>query len=308
MEEELEKSIHTDHVLLHEASAHLLKAGGKRIRPVFVLLAGRFGDYSLKRLKHVAVALELIHMGSLVHDDVIDDALTRRGRLTVKSMWNNRIAMYTGDYIFARALMEITELEQPEIHRILSKAMVQMCIGEMEQIRYFFRTDQTVRDYLLRIRRKTALLIAISCQLGALATGAGRKQANMLYRYGYNVGMAFQIRDDILDINGTEKELGKPPGSDIRQGNVTLPFILALQEQDRRELLLERINQLKKVPDQGNAEALLATVRESAGMQQAEELSRRYIAKAIQALSGLPDLPAKRNLIEISQFVASRSY
>src|SRR5690606_20478516 len=124
-------------------------------------------------------------------------------------------------------------------------------------------------------------LIAISCQLGALATGVSKKEASMLYRFGYNVGMAFQIRDDILDINGSEKELGKPPGSDIRQGNVTLPFILALQEQDRRAMMLNQIDQLRKAPDQGDTAGLLEAVRASAGIKQAEQLSRRYIDKAI---------------------------
>src|SRR5690606_6898072 len=111
---------------------HLMKAGGKRIRPVIVLLAGKFGDYRLDVLKKVAVPLELIHMASLVHDDVIDDAETRRGRLTVKSKWDNRIAMYTGDYIYAKALTIIAELNDPVLHQALSKAIVQMCIGEME--------------------------------------------------------------------------------------------------------------------------------------------------------------------------------
>lgn len=308
IESELERTIDSDHALLRQTSLHLLKAGGKRIRPVFVLLAGQFGDYSLERLKSVAVALELIHMASLVHDDVIDDADTRRGQLTVKSQWDNRIAMYTGDYIFAKALNVITELDHPDIHRILSKAMVQMCIGEMEQLRLLYQTDQTIRDYLLRIRRKTALLIAVSCQLGALATGVEPAAAGALYRYGYNVGMAFQIRDDILDICGTEKELGKPPGSDIRQGNMTLPYIIALQEEDKRERMLAHIEALREAEGDADTGTLLRAVRASDGLRAAERLSERYIDKALQSLSALPSIPAKRSLIEISRFIVNRSY
>lgn len=308
IENELEKSIRIDHELLHDAAAHLLKAGGKRIRPVFVLLSGRFGDYSLERLKHVAVALELIHMGSLVHDDVIDDAAIRRGNLTVKSKWDNRVAMYTGDYIFGKALMAITELERPEIHHILSRAMVQMCLGEMEQIRFFFEPGQTIRDYLLRIRRKTALLIAVSCQLGALAADAPRRVASALYRYGYNVGMAFQIRDDILDITGSEKQLGKPPGSDVRQGNITLPYLYALEDESIRARLLPMILALKAVDGQGDTSGILSLVRESGGIGRAEELSNRYIDKALAALGELPDLPARRNLMELTGFLANRNF
>lgn len=308
VEAELEKSIHIDHALLHDAASHLLKAGGKRIRPVFVLVAGRFGSYSLERLKHVAVALELIHMGSLVHDDVIDDASMRRGRLTVKSKWDNRVAMYTGDYIFAKALMTITELEHPDIHRILSRAMVQMCLGEMEQIRFFFQTGQSVRDYLLRIRRKTALLIAVSCQLGALAADAPRRIGTLLYRYGYNIGMAFQIRDDILDITGTEKQLGKPPGSDIRQGNITLPYLYALQDDAMRERMLPLIRQLHDSEGRADTAGLIALVRESDGIARAEALSDRYVAKALEALEALPDIPARRHLAEITAFLANRDH
>jgi heptaprenyl diphosphate synthase len=308
VEAELERSIEIDHGLLNEAAAHLLKAGGKRIRPVFVLLSGRFGDYSLERLKHVAVALELIHMGSLVHDDVIDDADIRRGRLTVKSKWDNRVAMYTGDYIFARALMTISELEHPDIHRILSRAMVQMCLGEMEQIRHLYDAGQSVRDYLRRIRRKTALLIAVSCQLGALAAGAPRQAAAQLYRYGYNTGMAFQIRDDILDITGTAERLGKPPGSDIRQGNITLPYLYALQDETYCDRMLEGIARLRDAEGQGDASGLIALVRESGGIGRAEALAARYIAKATDALAKLPDVPARRHLAEITALLAHRDH
>jgi heptaprenyl diphosphate synthase len=308
VEAELERCLRADHGLLGEAAAHLLKAGGKRVRPALVLIAGRFGRYSMERLMPVAVALELIHMGSLVHDDVIDDADIRRGMPTVKSRWDNKVAMYTGDYIFAKALSTIAELEHPDIHRILSRAMVQMCIGEMEQIRHFFEIGQSVRDYLLRIRRKTALLIAVSCQLGALAADAPRQVAARLYRYGYNIGMAFQIRDDILDITGTEERLGKPPGSDIRQGNITLPYIYALQDEAFRGRMLAMIRELRGGNGSGAAGELLALVRESGGVERAETLSARYIAKAREALDGLPDVPARGWLEGISQFLANRDH
>jgi len=246
-------------------------------------------------------------MSSLVHDDVIDNAETRRGQLTVKSKWDNRIAMYTGDYIFAKALMTVTELENPLIHQILSKAMVQMCIGEMEQIRDFFNTEQSVREYLLRIRRKTALLIAVSCQLGAIASGAEWWIANKLYRFGYNFGMAFQIRDDLLDLLGTEKQIGKPPGSDIRQGNITLPVLLALQEPGR-ELLLHELNKIRASDGAGDTKKALNIIRKSAGIRTSEALANRYIGKAIHALAELPDIPAKKNLTDITHFSSKRNY
>lgn len=308
IEQELERSVSDDHALLRDASTHLLKAGGKRLRPVIVLLAGKFGEYNLDLLKRVAVPLELIHMASLVHDDVIDDAETRRGQLTVKSKWDNRIAMYTGDYIHGKALSIATQLPNPLIHQILSKSLVQMCIGEMEQIRDFFNTEQSVRNYLLRIRRKTALLIAISCQLGAVAANADRVTANRLYRYGYNVGMAFQIRDDLLDLYGTEKQIGKPPGSDIRQGNITLPVILALRDMNIRGQLLQEIEAIRKAEGFPDTKKAIALIRESKGGNLADEMANRYIQKALRAIEGLQDIAAKKNLIDIAHFVNKRNY
>lgn len=307
IEKELEKSVHSDHVLLKETSLHLLKAGGKRLRPIFVLLAGQFGNYQVDTLKNIAVSMELIHMASLVHDDVIDDADTRRGKLTVRSQWDNRIAMYTGDYIFAKALDVITQLPNPEIHKIMSGAIVQMSIGEMEQIRFFHHTGQTVRDYLLRIKRKTALLIAISCQLGAMAAETDRKISHKLYSFGYNVGMAFQIRDDILDLCGTEKQLGKPPGSDVKQGNITLPVIFALREDNLRVPLLGELERIQAADGQTDVSRFLDMVRNSKGMARSEELANRYIAKAIRALDEFPDTQAKKDLVGIARFVGERS-
>jgi heptaprenyl diphosphate synthase len=308
IEDEMANTVTSDLALLSETSQHLLKAGGKRIRPVFVLLSGKFGSYSLETLQKVAVPLELIHMATLVHDDVIDDADTRRGQLTVKSKWDNRIAMFTGDYIYAKALTVITKLENPRIHQILSGSIVQMCIGEMEQIRDFFNVDQSVRNYMRRIRRKTALLIAISCQLGAMATEAPPIHSNALYRFGYNVGMAFQITDDLLDICGTEKAIGKPPGSDLRQGNITLPVLFALQDEGLRAPLLHEIEVIRLSDGAGDSSAAVKLVRTSTGIAQAEAMADRYIAKALHALDALPSIPAKKNLAEIARFVAKRSY
>jgi len=308
IEKELERSIDSEHALLREASLHLLKAGGKRIRPVFVLLGAKFGTYDLERIKHVAVPLELIHMASLVHDDVIDDAETRRGQLTVKSKWDNRIAMYTGDYIFAKALTVVTKLPNSMIHQIMSRAIVEMSIGEMEQIRYFFNTEQTVRNYLLRIKRKTALLIAISCQLGAIAADADDDVSQKLYLFGYNVGMAFQIRDDLLDLCGTEKEIGKPPGSDIRQGNITLPVIFALQQPELKDAILEQMERIRDKDGQTDISIFINLIRKSNGIRRSEALASRYIDKAISALQGMPNIQAKKDFIGVAHFIGNRTY
>lgn len=306
IEKELYRSVQGDDGLLTETSLHLLKAGGKRLRPVFVLMGGKFGEYDLDKLKRVAIPLELIHSASLVHDDVIDDADLRRGEPTVKAKWGDKIAMYTGDYIYAKALVMTSELKNPLIHQILSKAMVEMSIGEMEQIRDFFNSGQSVRHYLRRIRRKTALLIAVSCQLGALAAEAEQETARLLYNYGYNVGMAFQIRDDLLDLSGTEKQIGKPPGSDMRQGNITLPVIYSLQDERLRAGLLEELDRIRE-GSRGVGRAI-DLILSGDGISRAEELASRYIAKALEALDQLPGNRTKRNLRDIAFFVTGRAY
>lgn len=162
IENSLTETIEAEHPILREASLQLLRAGGKRIRPVFVLLSAQFGNYkqNIEQIKSVAVALELIHMATLVHDDVVDDAELRRGKPTIKHLYGNRVAMYTGDYILARALEVITTVNIPKVHHSLSKTLVKVVEGEIAQIEDKYNVDQDIKNYLRRIKRKTALLIA----------------------------------------------------------------------------------------------------------------------------------------------------
>src|SRR5699024_11212475 len=231
IEDALTESIDAEHPIFQKSSLQLLKAGGKRIRPVFVLLSSQFGNAEVndQDIQSVAVSLELIHMATLVHDDVVDDASLRRGHPTIKHTYDNRIAMYTGDYMLARALEVITTIENPEVHRVLSKTLVKVVEGEVDQIEDQYNLNQTLRNYLQRIKRKTALLIATSCKLGAIASHASREHVRYLYQYGYYVGMSFQIIDDILDITASSEQLGKPTGSDLLQGNITLPVLLGME-------------------------------------------------------------------------------
>ncbi|WP_108023171.1 polyprenyl synthetase family protein [Melghirimyces profundicolus] len=307
IERELESSIQAEHPDLNRSAIHLLEAGGKRMRPVFVLLAGKFGHYEVSRLKQVAVPLELIHMATLVHDDVIDDAATRRGRATVKAKWDNRVAMYAGDYLLARSLDIVSRVGDPRAHRVLSRAIFQMCKGEIEQIRDFYNPDQSLIRYFHRIRRKTALLMAISCELGALVSGAESPTVRRLRLYGYFVGMAFQITDDVLDLTGDEKTLGKPAGSDLRQGNLTLPVIYVLKRGPKaeREQILAY---LRSRGTDGSLPVILEGIRRSEGIDCAHRLARRYLDKALSMLEDLPEGEPKESLRLIAEFVARRSY
>jgi len=303
VEQLLTTEVQSDEPVLRDASVHLLQAGGKRIRPLFVLLSGQFGTFDRAALLQLATALELIHMATLVHDDVIDDAGTRRGNTTVKARWDNRIAMYTGDFIFARALLLLSKIPNADLHRSLSHAIVKMCQGEIEQIRDFFNSDQTIRIYLRRIRRKTALLIGISCLLGALVCDCPESTTNALWLYGQHAGMAFQIIDDVLDFTSTEKQLGKPVGSDLRQGNITIPVLFALRESPNRARLRQLIHPAMTESD---AQEAIGIVRHSGGIEAATRLARRYLDKSLHYLHRLPDCTARQALSNLAMFIHSR--
>ncbi|MBM7661245.1 heptaprenyl diphosphate synthase [Bacillus mesophilus] len=304
IEKELQDTIKSEHPLLQEASLHTLQAGGKRLRPVFVLLAGKFGNYKLPVIKNVAVALELIHMASLVHDDVIDDAELRRGQPTIKSKWDNRIAMYTGDYIFARSLELMTNIDNPEAHKILSHSIVEVSLGEIEQIRDKYNFDQHLKTYLRRIKRKTALLIAVSCQLGAVASDAPREIHEKLFLFGYYVGMSFQIIDDILDFTSTEKELGKPVGDDLRQGNITLPVLLAMKD-DKLRAKIEDVNEHISDIDM---KSIILAIKESGSIEQSIKYSDWYLQKALKTVEQLPNNTSKIALINIAKYIGKRKF
>ncbi|HWK24689.1 MAG TPA: heptaprenyl diphosphate synthase component II [Ureibacillus sp.] len=305
IEEELETALNSSSHLINDASLHLLQAGGKRIRPVFVLISAKFGNYNINQIKNIAVPLELIHMASLVHDDVIDDSDLRRGRHTVKAQWNNRVAMYTGDFIFARALEYVTSIENKKVHQILAKTMVEICNGEVIQIEDKFRANQNIKDYFRRIKRKTALLIESSCELGAVVGGVDDKNVRHIKRFGYFVGMSYQIVDDILDFTATDKELGKPAGSDLLQGNITLPILL-LKDHPVIQNFIEKAS--KGDVSEADRMEMLKVVRNSDAIKQAITISNQYLKKALKEVDALPNHPMKRKLRDVALFIGKRKF
>lgn len=305
IEDALNKVIQAEHPVLRKASTQLLRAGGKRIRPVFVILSGQLGEYDINRITTVAVSLELIHMATLVHDDVIDEAELRRGEPTIKHLHGNRVAMYTGDYMLARGLETITTLKDPGIHHLLAKTLVKVCVGEIEQIKDKYNWDQNLRDYLRRIRRKTALLIATSCKLGAIASGIPEKDANKLYNYGYYIGMSYQIIDDILDFTSTEKELGKPAGNDLLQGNITLPVLIAMKDKSFYALLRKTFSNPGSVAT-SDFNHLLESLKNTNAIEASYKISNQYLQKALLELDTLPDHKAKVTLENIAKYIGKR--
>jgi heptaprenyl diphosphate synthase len=307
VENELKSVVKTQNQLLTETSTHLLNAGGKRLRPALSLYGATFYNFNLEKVLPLAVALELIHMASLVHDDVVDASLTRRGIPTVKAKWGNSISTHIGSYLFAKSLMLIAKYQDtPLISKVLSDTSVKMCEGEIQQISTTFDIDQSIREYFYRIKRKTALLIAASIQLGAVACGAPASIHLPLRRYGYNVGMAFQVTDDILDLVADQNQLGKPVGSDLRQGIITLPVIYALAKSPDRKRLVEIVNKTGK--ETCEIKEAISIINDSGAIDYSFEISRKFINRAKGALKTLPDIPSRLTLDRAADFISIRKY
>ncbi|MCI3922625.1 polyprenyl synthetase family protein [Paenibacillus sp. TRM 82003] len=211
----------------------LIRSGGKRLRPMLVQIGGRFGASGREeRLMRIAVLLEFLHMASLVHDDVIDDADTRRGETTLHRATDIRTAVYAANYMMARAMEWAAQGDdgvEAERSANLLSLVTQLCMGEYDQLHGRFDFGMTIKQYLQKTRRKTALLIASCLQAGALAADADKRTADLLYEFGDALGIAFQIQDDLLDFTQSAEKLGKPAGSDLRNGNVTAPVLYALE-------------------------------------------------------------------------------
>jgi len=298
-------SVGSANVKLSESSQQLLKAGGKRIRPLFAIICSHLGHpQSRHHVYSVAAALEMIHMASLVHDDVIDDSSVRRGQPTVKSLYGDRAAMYTGDFLFARAIRLLTEITDFRIHQEMADTMVRVCEGEIDQIRDFYNWQQNLRTYLRRVERKTALLISISCSLGARASGCDDETVEHLRRFGYYTGMAFQITDDLLDLEGDESVVGKPVGGDLQQGNLTLPALYAAQGEQGPELQ----NMVHAEMEHSTLEAAVQIIKDTDAIAVTRSLANRYLDKALRELGQLSPHEALDDLVTVSTFVNQRSY
>ncbi len=307
VEIELREVLQAQYPILTETSMHLLNAGGKRLRPALVLYGAKFYQFNLEKVIPLAVSLELIHMASLVHDDVVDASMTRRGTPTVKAVWGNSISTHIGTFLFAKSLVLIAKYEDtPLVSKVLSDASVKMCEGEIQQISSSFDVHQNLKDYLYRISRKTALLIAASAQLGAAACGAPRGIHLPLRRYGHNLGMAFQITDDILDIVADQSQLGKPVGSDLRQGIITLPVIYALSRCGPRGRLAELVGKVEKSEEE--VQEALQIVRDCGAVNYSFEIARKYITKAKRELNCLPRIPTRSTLGMAADFVGIRKF
>ena len=277
------------------------------MRPALVLLAGRVGEYDRDRLMPAAIAVELTHVATLVHDDVIDRAELRRGRPTVSARLGDEPAIVIGDFYFAKAYEQAAMTRSAEVVAILARAVMEICAGEVRQqaIRFHYTTGRD--EYMQRIHAKTATLLAACCDIGALLGNLGETARAALHAYGSHLGVAFQIADDVLDYTASEDEIGKPIGHDLVEGFATLPLMLALENRrvsgELRRMLVDgrRLNA-------DEARRVVQLVAESDAAQDALEHARELASLARDQLAVLPESEATRTLESLTDYVVSRKF
>lgn len=243
VEAELEQLVHFDDPFIRECALSTIQAGGKRLRPIFVILTAQYFGRKDAEIVKFASIMELVHTASLIHDDVNDHSDLRRGKTTINARHGNNVAVHIGVYMLIEALLKVYEVSRAkELLKILTHTAVEMSRGEVAQLASMYDTAQTIDSYNYRIERKTALLIASCCQTGAILSDATPEEVDAFYRFGHHLGMAFQIKDDMMDILPSDKEIGKPIGHDLENGLINLPTILLLQKEfPEKEEIITRI-------------------------------------------------------------------
>lgn len=302
----LKKLVGSPHPILYAAAEHLFEAGGKRIRPAIVLLVSRAttdGHILTPRHQRLAEIAELIHTASLVHDDVVDESPVRRGVATVHSRFGNKIAILAGDFLFGQSSWYLAHLDSLEVVKLLSQVIMDMAQGEIQQGLYQFDPSLSLETYLQKSYYKTASLIANSAKAAAVLSDLSPAMSENLYNYGRNVGLAFQIVDDIFDFTGSTEALGKPAGSDLKSGNLTAPVLFALEEKPELEALIQG-----EFEREGDWEQAIALIGETQGIERSRQLAKQHAELAVDALADLPPSPALQALVEITDYVLRRVY
>src|SRR5213082_1170885 len=271
--------------ILNSASMHALGSPGKRLRTALTLLSGKLNTYRFDKLLPLSVAFEMVHLATLIHDDIVDNATTRRGNPTVNALWGDSIAILLGDYYFAKTAGLIADINDTRIEHLFSDTVATVCEGTIMEMMTAGRIDLTLGSYYEKIRHKTACLIAACCKGGATVSHASDEEIALLHEYGMNLGVAFQIIDDVLDYTEDQSTIGKPAGNDLRQGMITLPLIYALQEQPQNghyQQVKSLLNGSSRKEEE--IQAVVRWVVQGYGVQAALRDAHSYGNKAREAL------------------------
>ena len=291
---------------LNSASMHALESPGKRLRTALTLLSGKLNHYRLEKLIPLSVAFEMVHLATLIHDDIVDESMTRRGKPTVNAVWGDKIAILLGDYYFAKTAGLIADINDNRIDHLFSDTVATVCEGTILEMMTAGRADLSLETYYEKIKHKTAALLAACSKGGAIVGEASEQEVKLLHDYGMNMGIAFQIIDDILDYTEDQSTIGKPAGNDLRQGMVTLPLIYALQASSQ-DGQYQKVQALLHGGEQReeDIQAIVAWVNDT-GVERAILDAHIYTRKAREALYHYPPSPDRDVLDELIDFVVAR--
>ena len=290
--------------IIESSIKELVHSSGKMLRPGFSIIASKFGKFEAEKTRVMAAVIEFFHMATLVHDDVIDDSKLRRGKETIQSKYGKEYAVYIGDYLFCICFKLLAQTASLHSIRVDSKAMSRICMGEVEQLNSRFDQAATVKDYLKRISGKTAELFALSLYMGAAESECDKRTSQLFWNIGYNIGMAFQIIDDVLDYTSSDETLGKESNHDVKEGIYTLPLIYALEKKPKE--LVEILN--KEAYTDDDVEKVKEIVTAYDGVEKARQLAKKFTNKAFKLMEKLPENEYRTMLQEITRLMLVREY
>lgn len=306
VEHQVRKNLDSSVTLVNTVAAHILNSGGKRIRPLLLLLCARLCGYGGRDHHQLSSLVEFIHTATLLHDDVVDDADIRRGHRTARKVWGNQISILVGDYLYSKAIAQIVEFRSQGINEVLAEACTKMAEGEVLQLYYNGNPAMPESDYLKIVEHKTAGLIAAACRMGAIVADALEEKQDALFRFGQYVGIAFQVVDDTLDYTADGARLGKTLGQDLRQGKATLPLLHLLQHcsDADRQMIKDRMETRTLTED--DLSRLIHLMEEMGSIAYAMERAHAFILAAQRELSLFEDCTAKRALTVAADYMVTR--
>ena len=291
------------HPFLAQLLDHTFSSPGKYIRPAITLLASSFYPHDERITEKMATGVELLHIASLIHDDTVDGASLRRGRITISNLWGPKAAVLAGDYIFAASATLVCDTGNIRVIKRFAETIMELSSGELQEMAESYSPDQSMNGYLDRIYNKTASLFTTAAESGAILSGAPEECCQALRSYGHNLGMAFQVVDDILDFDGTEEEFGKPIGSDLANGVVTLPTLIAMKS----KLCSDAVKRVLAHPKEDDLmKEVVRIIQDDAVLEESYDFASRYCEKALSNLHGLPASSSRDSLEELVSHVKVR--
>jgi octaprenyl-diphosphate synthase len=306
VEERVRQNLDSSVALVNTVAAQILSGGGKRIRPLLLLLSARLCGYTDKEHHQLGSLVEFIHTATLLHDDVVDEADLRRGRRTARRVWGNQISILVGDYLYTRAMCRIVEFRSQGINEVLAEACKKMAEGEVLQLYYNGNPSIPESDYIKIVEHKTAGLIAAACRMGAILADAPEAQQEALFRFGQYLGIAFQVADDTLDYIANGASLGKTIGQDLRQGKATLPLLHLLRQCSEEDARMIKDRMETRTLSDADLERILMLMKEYGSITYAMDRAKTYVAAAKQELELFEDSPARRALTVAADYMITR--